>query len=107
MNKLHIFLCFAFSIHCFGQQNSFNSNTLPYENDIPKIIKSLKEKSPSVSNWVELGNLYFNIENYRNALKYYESALSIKKEDELIYKIALVNEKLGRHNQALNHYKTL
>ena len=100
-------MCFTFYIHCFGQQNLLNNKTLPYENDVPKVINSLKQKNPTAANLVELGNLYFTIENFRNALKYYESALSIKQEDELIYKIALVNEKLGRYYKALNHYKIL
>lgn len=97
---------FSFTVS-HGQQNLVNFDLSSDKKNITEIIKRLKKKDPTASNLVELGDLYYSIENYRNALKQYNIALSIEQNDTILYKVALVNEKLGQRKKALKQYEYL
>jgi tetratricopeptide (TPR) repeat protein len=56
---------------------------------------------------IEVGDYYYRLENYRAAASRYQEALEYKPNDaEATFKLAVANESLGNHDDALDAYQS-
>jgi tetratricopeptide (TPR) repeat protein len=102
--KLHLYILTYLPL-CFSYAQ-IQTEILPL-NTVQHSIELLKKKGSSTENNLQLADLYYSIENYATALRYYSKAFEKDPSNLHKFKMAQVSEKLGKYQQALTFYQDL
>lgn len=77
-----------------------------YTKGLSYLNKSIHIKHGNYLDYLAKGNIYYDIEKYKNALREYYKAFIVKKEDEVInFNIAMCLWYLKRYKEALKFFK--
>lgn len=106
--KLLLVCCFLFCIFprsLHSQQTDYGYKFLG--KSVQPSVDSLKKAPLNSENLIKLGDLYYSIENYNQAQKFYDHALKLDSTDLHRYKVAKISERQKKYQKALDLYFVL